>query len=517
MYNSQSYQLNTLVYDEILIYLRKSRQDDPNETVEEVLSRHEMQLQDFALRTWGAKIPESNIYREVVSGETIDDRPEIKKVIERVQGDRIKGVLVIEAPRLTRGDLLDLGTMVHSLRYTNTLCITPQRSFDLEDKYDRRAFEDELKRGNDYLEYTKEILARGRRASAMQGYWVHSKTPLGYDREQQKNKKFILVPNNNAPLARMIFEWYADGTSAFGIAKRLQNMGIKPAKKGTIKWSPTTIQNILKNEAYIGIIRYGETKKIRVYVDGKLKKKQVPAPESEHIVAKGLHVPIIPRDLWERVQLRLGNCDRTNGKNQLANPLAGLLVCKKCGFMMRRKSSLPIQAERYRCSMNPQCTAKSAYCHEVLASLQSALRANVIEVEEKISSGAESSREARAAQLAALEDKMRKLQDQEDHQYDLLEKREYTPEVFNRRHAKLVIEMDAVRAAIEEARASVPEAIDYEDALIRLHAAIDALDNDDMLPLEKNIVLKAIIERIEYSREKGEANNPFELDVYLKL
>lgn len=35
--------------EEILIYLRKSRSDNPEETVEEVLARHERQLQDEAV------------------------------------------------------------------------------------------------------------------------------------------------------------------------------------------------------------------------------------------------------------------------------------------------------------------------------------------------------------------------------------------------------------------------------------------------------------------------------------
>ena len=36
-----------------LIYLRKSRQDDPNESVEEVLSKHEHILQDYAVKNYG--------------------------------------------------------------------------------------------------------------------------------------------------------------------------------------------------------------------------------------------------------------------------------------------------------------------------------------------------------------------------------------------------------------------------------------------------------------------------------
>ena len=67
-----------------LIYLRKSRQDDPNETVEEVLAKHEAMLQEYAERELGGRISEENIYREIVSGESIDDRVEIKKVLARI-------------------------------------------------------------------------------------------------------------------------------------------------------------------------------------------------------------------------------------------------------------------------------------------------------------------------------------------------------------------------------------------------------------------------------------------------
>lgn len=65
--------------EEYIIYLRKSRQDNENETIEEVLARHEKQLQEYAIKTFGYRIKEENIYREIVSGETIEDRIEIKK------------------------------------------------------------------------------------------------------------------------------------------------------------------------------------------------------------------------------------------------------------------------------------------------------------------------------------------------------------------------------------------------------------------------------------------------------
>ena len=170
-----TYQNSSVLWDCYLIYLRKSRQDDPNETVEEVLSKHETILQEYAMRELGGKIPDENIYREVVSGESIDDREEIKKVLARIEDQRVKGVLVIEPSRLSRGDLIDCGRLINDFRYTQTLIATPYMTYNLENKMERKFFQDELLRGRDYLEYTKEILRRGREAAIKRGcYIVHT-------------------------------------------------------------------------------------------------------------------------------------------------------------------------------------------------------------------------------------------------------------------------------------------------------------------------------------------------------
>lgn len=512
--------LATLTIDEILIYLRKSRQDDPNETVEEVLHRHEGDLQRYAERVWGARIPEENIYREVVSGETIDDRPEMQKLLERVQDNKTRAVLVIEPQRLTRGDMLDCGTVVHALRYTSTLCVTPTRFFDLEEKYSRREFEEELKRGGDFLEYISEILDRGRRISASMGYWVSPQYPYGYNRIKLENKRYTLEPNENAAHVRMIFEDYAAGMGPFQIASKLSDMGV-PTPSGRGKyWVDKSIRQILKNDAYIGIVTYGEMKTIKTYKDGRLQKVRIKAPEDQVIKAKGLHDPIIPVELWERVQALLGKTSRAKAEVNRIDPLAGLLYCKKCGYAMGKHIARNQQRkkhERYLCRQKKRCASKSIYEDELMEAIAATLHNNIAEIREKISSGAHSGREIKEAQLAALLDKMEALEEKEDYLYDLLEKKEYTPEVFNRRRAKLVKEMDATRAAIEKARAEMPEAIDYQDAIVRLHDAIDALDNEGISVTERNIVLKSIISKIVYDRDKGGMNNPFKLEVHLKL
>lgn len=92
-------------------------------------------------------VPEENIFREVVSGETIKDRPEFLKLLRLIESPDIKAILVVEVQRLSRGDLEDAGRLMKILRFTHTQVITPHKIYDLEDEYDRDFFERELKRG----------------------------------------------------------------------------------------------------------------------------------------------------------------------------------------------------------------------------------------------------------------------------------------------------------------------------------------------------------------------------------
>ena len=166
--------------DEILEYLRKSRTDDPLLDVTEVLERHETMLDEWAEKNLGGKVPEENKFREVVSGETIDSRPRLLDLLKKIESPKIKAILIVEVQRLGRPDLEDIGRLSKLFRYTNTLIITPTKTFDLRNEYDREAFERELMRGNEYLEYTKKIMNRGRLLSVQQGNFIGNKAPYGY-------------------------------------------------------------------------------------------------------------------------------------------------------------------------------------------------------------------------------------------------------------------------------------------------------------------------------------------------
>jgi hypothetical protein len=75
-------------------------------------------------------------------------------------------------------------------------------------------------------------------------------------------------------------------------------------------------------------------------------------------------------------------------------------------------------------------------------------------------------------------------------------------EIFKQLNEKLLKEKDEVQQALCTAYESMPEPVNYEEKLIRFKDALNALKDDKADAATKNRLLKACIERIDYSREK---------------
>ena len=329
-----AYELAKISVSEIIIYLRKSRAER-NESVEEVLARHEKILQDYAIQTFGQKIPEENIHREVVSGETLDERDEIKKVFNRLEKENIKVLLVVEPQRISRGDMLDCGRVVRILKYTETLCATITKTYDLNNKFDRELFEAQLLQGNKYLEYTKEILDRGKALSIREGKYIASTPPFGYDRKAL-DKGFMLVKDQEeAPIVETIFNLFVDeNLSTVEIANYLNKHRLKPKKNEL--WDDKMVRHILKNEVYYGSLVWGKRPVVRKLIDGELTKFRVNS--DEYMLVRGMHEAIVTKDKWDIAQEKIKGhrSSRNTTSRELKNPLAGLVFCEKCGYSLVR-------------------------------------------------------------------------------------------------------------------------------------------------------------------------------------
>ena len=500
--------------DKYLVYLRKSRADGDHESIEDVLAKHYKMIQDYAAAKLGGAIPEELIYREVVSGETIQDRPEIKKVLDRIQGEDITGVLVVEPQRLSRGDLSDCGTIIRAFRYTETLIITPTKTYDLSDKFDRKFFEMELMRGNDYLEYVKEIMMRGRIASVSEGNYIGSVPPYGYDKIKD-GKSYTLVPNSEADTVRLIYElWTAEGLGTTTIANRLNALHIKPRKSDI--WSNASVRDMLRNPVYIGKIRWNWRKTIKRYENGELVASRPKSKKEDWILVDGKHEAIISDNVFEAAQKRFGNLPKVKAASGLQNPFAGIMHCS-CGRPMIYQPSNKCSA-RMHCAYQMHCGNRSATYAEVEEEVIKALHQTIEELRE-LSDKPEKSSSANKLIVEGLKKEINALETQQERLYEFLEKGVYTTEVFVKRNASLSQRRQELQKKLAEAEAISNTAIDYKSKIIDILDAIAILQNDAATAEEKNRLLRAVVKDIVYSRNTTVRDKwhyvPFELKIKL--
>ena len=384
MFNSRILR-NILKAEEILLYLRKSRSDDPSLTTEEVLSKHEALLDEWIENNLDAPIPEENRFREIVSGESIAERPEFRKVLKLLESPKYKAVLVVEVSRLGRPDMEEIGRLSKLFRYTNTLVITPTMTFDIANEYERDMFERELKRGNEYLEYTKKLLRRGRELSVKSGNFVCSCPVYGYDKititDGKRKCPTLAINEEQANIVRTIFDWYVNeniGTQT--IADRLNDLSITPPKAS--KWSADSIRTIVENPTYIGKVRWNTRKAVHVVRDGQILKTRPVNEDEDVILVDGKHEAIITERMFQLAQAKRGRTHRACSNKELRNPLASLLYCE-CGRAMSYTNSTrnkkPKGDPRLKCNAQKYCNNGSCSVNEILPFIADILKKKILE------------------------------------------------------------------------------------------------------------------------------------------
>lgn len=498
--------------EEVIAYLRKSRSDDPLLTVEEVLSKHEAMLDKWAEAHLGGAVPEGNKYREVVSGETIAERPEINRVLRLIESPKYKAVAVVEPQRLTRGDLEDIGRIMKLLKHTSTLVITPQRIYDLRDEYDWDAFERELKRGNDYLEYTKKILNRGRLLSVSQGNFVGNTAPYGYDKTfitEGKRKCPVLVPNEKeADVVRMMFDLYVNqNMGCTNICKKFDELGIKPPKGEY--WSPAAMTKMLENIHYIGKVKWNYRKTLTVVEEGEFKKTRPIAKEGKYLIYDGKHEAIVPEELFYAAQAKKGKNTRQKPNTKIRNPFAGLLYCK-CGRAMslrtyKKEDGSSRSEPRLLCDGQTHCKTGSCLYSEIEERVCAILRESIKDFEIRMKNNEGESVKLHERLIKKLEARQKELEEKElaqwEAQADPDPAKRMPQHIFQQLNEKLLREKEEVRQALRKAYESMPEPVNYEEKIAQFTEALDALQNPEMDAATKNRLLKTCIDRIEYYRD----------------
>ena len=524
MYGNE--EIRKLKPEEILLYSRKSQSDDPTMTVEEVLANHEEKLNEWCMNNLGALIPEENRFREVVSGETIADRPEVQKVLRLIESPKYKALLILEIQRLSRGDLMDAGYLIKTLRFSNTLVFTEHRNFDLRDEYDRDYFERELKRGNEFLEYQKKVLNRGRLISVQQGNYIGSKPPYGFNiikiKEDKKECPVLEEKKEEADVIRLIFDLYVNEDLGFTrIARRLDELGIKPPK-GKF-WSPPAIKDMIDNIHYIGKVKWNHRKTVTIVEDSTFIKSRPTSKIGEYIVCEGKHDGIVSKELFEQAQEKRGRNHRAKPDTKVRNPFASLVRCECGRFMIYRtytNKGVVVGEPRMLCPNQTYCKNASCYYDDFLEKIISVLEECIEDFEVRIKNNESDSIKLHANIVVRLEKKLEELNKKEFNQWEKYTEEGMPKHIFDSLNEKVLKEKEEVQQALCAAKDSIPEVVDYEEKIYRFKEALDALKNPDLDAAKKNKLLKACIDKITYKRPRGKGkkiDTPMEIDVQLRL
>lgn len=518
-------------------YLRKSRADKDAELrgEEETLKRHHRILTEYAEKN-GIVI--SRFYKEVVSGDTIEDRPVMQELLKDVESGKWNGVLVVEVERLARGNTKDQGIVADAFKYSDTKIITPSKTYDPDNEFDEEYFEFGLFMSRREYKTINRRLQRGRISSVREGNFVGGTAPFGYQKVKIPHEKgYTLEPvPSEAEIVRKIFEWYCYGETlpdgsvkhpgTDSIALKLDCLGIKPSAGD--HWSKATLSDMLKNKTYAGYVFFGKQKEVKTSAHGKIVRIRKTNPD--YICVKGKHPAVISEELFELAQaIRKENRTNTLPSHAvLQNALSGIVHCKKCGRLMTRLA--PNSRNRYstlKCP-NRYCDNVSSPIflveQQILLFLEDWVKSyeldngliNTLPVQRQIADKQAMMQKLNAG-IAAFDVQMNKI-------YDLLEQGVYTVEVFRQRQ-KILTENrkqqeESLAALLEESNRLEQLWREQELFLPRVRHLLDTCHTNTAEV--NNRILHEIIESIYYEKtapnHRGQlCHANFKLEIYPKL
>jgi len=504
--------------DKYCMYLRKSRKDlEAEKNGEgETLARHKRILSDYAAKN-GLHI--AHIYQEIVSGDTIAARPQVQQMIQDCYAGKYRGILVVDPDRLGRGNQGDMQTFLDCFKYSNNrdglLVITPTKTYDVaHNSDDERYMEFVMFFSRQEFKTIRERYDRGKKQAVIEGNYVASLRPYGYDKVSTKTSKTLAIRPDEAAIVKKIFEWKVyDHITPGEMARRLTAMGVPTYKGG--EWTASTIKSILQNVTYTGKVRWNDRMQVKTMVDGKLVESRPRSNHTSHYMEyEGKHEAIISDELFRAAQASFYS-DKTKAHYELANPLAGILVCKKCGYAMvynsfkHKKNVKPRIMHR----QSQVCNVKSAFLDDVLNAFIAAIQQHIDHFELQVESVPDVDEKEIRSQIADLEKERKKILAAIDRISEAYEEGVYTSQQYFERTEKRKENLAYTDGEIAKLEASIPDTSEQQAIIKNLYDILEIMNDAEMSASAKNKFLKKVIDKVEFSRDN---NNEFVLDIYVK-
>lgn len=481
----------------VAMYLRKSRGE------EEDLVKHETILSDICKKNnW--KYVE---YKEIGTSDSIELRPVMKKLLEDIQSEIYDAVLVVDYDRLSRGDMGQQDTIKKILKKTDTLIVTPNKVYDLNNEVDDTYtdFQGLLAR-QEYKMITKR-LRQGKKIGARMGKWTNGSPPFGYCYERYKdkyNEKGLVVNDEEFKIYRYIVEKALDGLSPNSIALNLNEQGIR-TRQGKI-WSHVAIYRILTSETYLGKIisnkQKGDAHKIKKSSSENYRKLS----REEWIIVENCHEAIITQDEFDKIQLLIKK--RTlipAGARASKTEFTGVLRCGCCGHTMQIQKKKDgkdlIRCCRYSDSSGKRCINRGGYLQPVKDEIKKAIIQYKKEVLNKLQGINNKGKNLTINQLKSKRRELKKFQEALEKVQDSYDLGDYSREEFLRRKSKWnskILETKSQISLLEKQLKFQEQVTDEE----RLNIINYFLENIDMIEdvKDKNKLYRTILDSVIWKK-----------------
>lgn len=491
---------------DVAIYLRKSRAEEKEDTVE-TLKRHKTVLLRY-VESHGLTLIDT--YEEVVSGESLYSRPQMLMLLECVEHGQYEAVLCMDIDRLGRGGMQDQGVILDTFKYSDTKIITPDKTYDLNDELDEELTEFKTFISRREYKIINKRLRRGLSQVIDEGCYV-ANAPYGYRKVYKDKRPTLEIFEEEAKFVRMIFNMYCEGMGCSSIADTLNSLGVKPHRSDS--FGRTSIMHILRNPTFTGKIVWNRKKHIRKGAKGNPKHITIYQPKENWKIVDGIHPAIISEEQFEEAQnIAKSRYIPPSNNGTIKSPLAGLIKCKNCGKYMQRMNMH--KGIGYLLCNTRGCCAGTKYEFVEEAIIQS-LKTNF----EKLNAEVESRQVDFIPYETALSNTCNELDKtigQKEKLHTLLEQDVYSIDTYKER-MNIILEKIA---ALELQKASAQKAIikakrEEKDILESgIRNVLEAYGTADAQI--KNKMLKSVIDYVVYDKKKKTKPHEFCLNIVLK-
>ena len=495
------------VIKDIAIYLRKSRAKGLEET-DETLEKHNEILVEFAKKHDLRYV----IYKEVASGDSIDNRPEMVKLLNDIENDLYDAVLVVDIDRLGRGNEEDSGKIKRIFRNSGTLIITPNKVYNLENEDDETFLEFQTFLARQEYKMIKRRMMRGKKIGSKMGNWTNGTPPLPYI--YNPTKKGLIVDQEKLLIYNLIKSLFLDKLlSIENLAVELNKLGIPTLYDRGSKWHGVVIQRLLLNETHLGKIISNKTK-------GNTKKgeKIVNYPRDKWIVVENCHESVKTIEEHNRILEIFKQRIKTPSRSkQGVFDFSGIIKCSICGYSMtylKKKDTGKIYMKPcwYNDAFGNKCPNRAGNVDEISKEVLIAIinyrdgLINSIPIEaNKDDQKIELLIKQKNKQLNKFKTALEKVNEA----YEL---GDYTREKWLERKSKWEKEIEKVNIDIKELQndLNINEIKSIDDKIFTINKVLDNLNREYITSEEKNIFYKSIIEKIIWTRI---GDNESELDI----